>query len=111
MHLDPLVEVATDSSKPKSFASCSLPSLFSSSLNNQLGRHGWCSSLVNDKHGLRLASYFWPSLVQPATRPRGVVVLLHGHGAYLLEYLRPQVRLFAPPEDQIAPGRPIRVLT
>ena len=98
MHqLDPLVrEVATEASEAKKLASGSLPNLFCNEpLENQLGPHGWCSSFTNEKQGLRLASYFWPSLVEPATRPRGVVVLLHGHGAYLLEYLRPQVSLCA----------------
>ena len=51
--------------------------------------------------GLRIASYYWPALTgpdacgvfQPASRPRGTVVILHGHGAYLLELLKAQVRL------------------
>lgn len=47
---------------------------------NQLGPRGVRSSLIND-HGLRLATYFWPA----DGKPKGVLLFVHGHGAYMLE--------------------------
>jgi hypothetical protein len=46
----------------------------------QLGPRGVRSTLVNDQ-GLLLTSYFWPA----DGEAKGVVLFVHGHGAYMLE--------------------------
>eukprot|EP00884_Botryococcus_braunii_P002740 jgi/Botrbrau1/12467/Bobra.0169s0014.1 len=47
---------------------------------NQLGRTGKRSNLIN-RQGLRLSSYFWPATGEA----KGVVLVVHGHAAYLME--------------------------
>lgn len=60
---------------------------------NQLGPRGKRSSLVNAQ-GLKLASYFWPAATD---KPRAVLQLVHGNGAYLMEFLKTQ-----------GPGKPMQ---
>ncbi len=60
-------------------------------ITNQLGPSGKTSTFTNAQ-GLRLASYFWP-----AAKPKAVVMLLHGNGAYVMEFLATQV--IALPQD------------
>lgn len=52
-----------------------------------MGQHGKVSTIMNAQ-GLRLACYFWPA---NTAEPKAVVQLLHGNGAYLMEFLRTQV--------------------
>ncbi len=54
-------------------------------ITNQLGPSGKASTFTNAQ-GLRLASYFWP-----AAKSKAVVMLLHGNGAYVCEFLRTAV--------------------
>ena len=72
--------------------------------SSEAGVQGPADWLTGGTQGLRIASYYWPALAgpdasgvfQPASQPRGTVLLLHGHGAYLLELLKAQVRLALP---------------
>ncbi|CAG9464805.1 unnamed protein product [Pedinophyceae sp. YPF-701] len=50
-----------------------------------LGPHGR-QKYVYNKQGLRLATYWWP-----AQKPKGTVLIVHGHGSYVdYEYLKDQ---------------------
>lgn len=61
----------------------------------QLGASGWVDFVPN-RQGLRLARYFWPSTADGP--PKALLVLIHGHGAYL-EYTFLKYT---------SPGRPMR---
>ena len=61
------------------------------SRQDQLGPHGVESVFVNQQ-GLKIATYFWPS-VNPS-QTTAVILAVHGHGAHLQnEYLKRQVCL------------------
>jgi len=63
------------------------PSLYvNEPLSNQMGPVGVRSSMVNAQ-GLKLATYWWPATTD---KPRAVIQLCHGNGAYLMEFLRTQ---------------------
>mmetsp|Transcript_17722 Transcript_17722/g.45394 ORF Transcript_17722/g.45394 Transcript_17722/m.45394 type:complete len:321 (+) Transcript_17722:167-1129(+) len=46
-------------------------------LDEEMGPQGYRETFLN-KQGLKLASYWWP-----AKNPKAVIVVMHGHGAYL----------------------------
>jgi hypothetical protein len=46
-----------------------------------LGQQGQMRYWVNAK-GLSICSYFWPAAIAPGAE-KGLVVVAHGHGAYL----------------------------
>lgn len=80
MHLDPLISSAPEGKCQE------LPSLFADpSLRPQLGPRGWTRPMINAQ-GLKIATYFWPARAEH----KATIVLLHGHGAYLFEYLKAQ---------------------
>lgn len=56
-------------------------------MGDQMGPRGKVTTFVNAQ-GLRLAAYYWP-----AVKPKAVIQLLHGNGAYVMEFLRTQVWL------------------
>lgn len=59
-------------------------------MSDQMGPRGKVTTFVNAQ-GLRLAAYYWP-----AVKPKAVIQLLHGNGAYVMEFLRTQ-----------GPGKPL----
>lgn len=53
----------------------------------ELGPHGYFRKHTN-RQGIDLAAYYWP--VPGGRKPKAVIFLLHGHGAYIpFEYLYP----------------------
>ncbi|GLC43766.1 hypothetical protein PLESTB_000905800 [Pleodorina starrii] len=53
-----------------------------------LGPHG-STRMHTNKSGMSICQYYWPAA--PGTKPKGILVLAHGHGCYLqFDWLRSQ---------------------
>lgn len=81
-------------------------SFYSGAIAEQMGPRGKVSSFANAQ-GLRLACYYWPAATE---QPKAVVQLLHGSGAYVMEFLRSQARgITIPASSDAQDGRPLRL--